>query len=244
MDWTKAKTIVIIALLITNLFLIITYGISRGEPQRDEKERQAETIALLEKRNIFIETEIPEGRGRMPVLTVEYDHLDQTLLLQEIQKQETLPGAQRSEKGIQEKVQEFLADCGVWSEHVTLDRIEQEENRMILFYKNVVGETLLEDSYMVCTVEGGRVTALSRYWLKPLEFGKAKQDTISPSVALLHFMSENKEEDVIYVDKMEMVYWLDPASIDTESPVLDTAWPAWKITYNNGKVVHIDAYEK
>lgn len=243
MDWSKAKTILIIALIAANIFLIVTYGLSKGEAQKSREERQAETIELLEKRNIFIETKIPDDKGRMAVLTVEYDNLDQRLLLRQLQHQDALPEKEETEDAIRKKVEEFFIDCRIWNKNVVLDRVIKEGDNITLYYKNVVDGIPLEDSYIACTVEKGKVTSLSRYWLKSLDFGTAKQDTIPATVALLHFMSMNKEEDVIYIEKIEMVYWLDSALIDTESPVLDTARPAWKITYNKGKVVHIDAYE-
>ncbi|MGI6751721.1 MAG: hypothetical protein ACOX4U_03775 [Anaerovoracaceae bacterium] len=243
MDWTKAKTILIIALLVANIFLIVTYGISRVEPQRSPEERQADTISLLEKRNIFIQAHIPEDKGRMPVLTVEYDSLDQRLLLRQMQRQIRLPAGEDTDEAVLKKVQQLLMDCGIWNDNVVFDKIMREGDRAMIYYKNLVEGILLEDSYIACTFEGGRVTSLSRYWLKPVKFGSAKQETIPATVALLHFMSKNKKEDLVYIEKMEMVYWLDSASIDTDSPILDTARPAWKITYNSGKVVHIDAYE-
>ena len=48
-------------------------------------------------------------------------------------------------------------------------------------------------------------------------------------------MSENTDEEKIYVQDISLVYWLDSSVFDTESPVTDTAFPAWKITYNRGK---------
>lgn len=38
MDWTKAKTILIIALLITNIFLLVTYTLSNSDNETSEEE--------------------------------------------------------------------------------------------------------------------------------------------------------------------------------------------------------------
>ena len=50
MDWTKAKTILIVALLATNLFLILTYGLDRLEPEREKRDALL-TILENNKRN-------------------------------------------------------------------------------------------------------------------------------------------------------------------------------------------------
>jgi hypothetical protein len=57
-------------------------------------------------------------------------------------------------------------------------------------------------------------------------------------------MSEKTTEGKIYVEGLSLVYWLDSSVFDAESPVTDTAFPAWKITYNNGKIQHILAWEQ
>lgn len=38
MDWTKAKTILIVALIVTNLVLIATYSFEKSRYEEDEKE--------------------------------------------------------------------------------------------------------------------------------------------------------------------------------------------------------------
>lgn len=244
MDWTKAKTILIVALLITNLFLITTFIFVKAEDRPTEEMLLSETIELLKAKNIYIDTELPTKHNKMPILSVEYDRLDQNLLQEQLWAQTPLSQDQRSTENILKMTEGFLKKCGIWRNTAELDRIENDEGIIKVYYKNVYEDYLIEDSYIICTVEDGQVTEIDRYWLNPVNFGKTKKATMSASVALINFMSEKDDMGSILVEDMEMVYWLDSAVYGTETTISDTAFPAWKITYNDGQIKHIPAFNE
>ncbi|HPZ60299.1 MAG TPA: two-component system regulatory protein YycI [Bacillota bacterium] len=243
MDWTKAKTILIIALLITNIFLLVTYTLSNSDNETSEEELLRETIALLEEKNIYVKGELPSVYQKMPVLMVQYDRLDPDFLHQKLAEQIPMERESRSRKEIVKRVEAFLKDCGIWSPNVILDKVEQQDNKTYVHYKNEYEGYLVEDSYIICTVENGVITEVDRFWLKPKGFGQAKKATISASAALLSLMREKDQREAILVEDMELVYWLNPSDYEGETAISDTALPAWKITYNDGKVKHISAYK-
>jgi len=234
MDWTKAKTILIVALLI----------FVKADDRPTEEMLLSETIELLEAKNIYIDTELPTKHNKMPILSVEYDRLDQNLLQEQLWSQIPLNQGQRSTENILNMTEDFLRKCDIWRDTAVLDRIENEEGIIKVYYKNVYENYLIEDSYIICTVEDGQVTEIDRYWLNPVNFGKTKKATMSASAALINFMSEKNEMGSILVEDMEMVYWLDSAVYGTETTISDTAFPAWKITYNDGQIKHIPAYNE
>ncbi len=70
MDWSKAKTILIIALLISNLFMGSLY-LSRLSDREDELEAAAQNVVrYAQAQGIKVDAELPAEERRMPVLFV------------------------------------------------------------------------------------------------------------------------------------------------------------------------------
>ncbi|MBA1334683.1 MAG: hypothetical protein HPY66_2587 [Firmicutes bacterium] len=75
MDWSRAKTILIIAFIITNLFL--GYNVWQKSSygyvdERAKEERITEVVALLESKGVEVEVVIPRDTQMQGILTVEY----------------------------------------------------------------------------------------------------------------------------------------------------------------------------
>jgi hypothetical protein len=113
-----------------------------------------------------------------------------------------------------------------------------------VIYKNYINEIAIEDSIIICTIRDGKIAEFERYWLNPVEVNDIEKEIISADTALIKFMSENTTGEKIYVHDIDLVYWLDSSAFNTEAPVTDTAFPAWKITYNRGKTQYILAWEQ
>lgn len=78
MDWSKAKNILIIAFIITNIFLF--YNVYKNMNENNFFYINDETVEdvkkILEERNIFIETEVPKKVPSLPILKVKYETYD------------------------------------------------------------------------------------------------------------------------------------------------------------------------
>ena len=74
MDWTKAKNILIVAFLATNLFLMVMlYGGQQAkESSAISDEYVAQTIQFLEEQNIELRAELPLEAPSLSSVTVEY----------------------------------------------------------------------------------------------------------------------------------------------------------------------------
>ena len=74
MDWSKAKNILIVALLITNLILgLAIYSGRDTYGGYDAAEVRNNTVLLLKEHGIFVEEEIiPERVERLPIMSVRY----------------------------------------------------------------------------------------------------------------------------------------------------------------------------
>ncbi len=244
MDWTKAKSILIVALIVTNLILVGAYYFQNNDLDENEAEMREVTIKLLEDKNIFVKTDIPLEHHRMPKLTVKYDTMNQDVIDEQLANQDALNENQLTEELLVSKTTEFIENCGLMNEHVVMDEIVRNENDIKVVYKNYIDGIAIEDSYIICTLTDGKITDFKRFWLNPIEVSEIKKEVIPAVAALIKFMSENTEDDKIYVEDLSLVYWLDSESFDAESPVTDTAFPAWKITYNHGSVKYISAWEQ
>lgn len=76
MDWAKAKSILIIAFIITNLFL--GYSVLRDSEAQDyaytvSEERINDIKSILQEKNIIVKADIPQEIIQLPKLTVKYE---------------------------------------------------------------------------------------------------------------------------------------------------------------------------
>lgn len=242
MDWTKAKNILIIALALTNIFLIYVYVIKAVDIKDED---QSALLQHLESKNIFVNAEIPSKVSKMPVLSVVFHATDEDLVQQKIREQDTADIKNKPYGDLQKISDNFLKKCMLWDENVTFSHLESLGEKTVVHYKNTVDGIALEDSFIRCIIENGKVVDLERYWIDPVSWGKTKQAIIPASAALLNFAKENNsgENEKIFVEDMAIVYWLDRQAFESESTISDTALPAWRITYNQGKIAHISAFE-
>lgn len=244
MDWTKAKSILIVALVVTNLVLIATYFFQDSRFKEDEKEMREVTIKLLEEKGIIVETEIPEGRHRMPKLTVQYDKMNENIIEEQLANQKTIPVTKLTDEVLISMTMEFIEACDLMTDNVTFEKITRTGREIRVTYKNYINEIAIEDSHINITIKDGKIVDVERYWLNPIEINDTEKEVIPAAAALIKFMSDNAEEERIYVKDISLVYWLDSSAFDVAFPVTDTAFPAWKITYNRGKIQYILAWEQ
>ena len=242
MDWARAKTILIIALLITDLLLIFTYG---GFNFKAESFKDSRALSeFLAQKDIYVdEKQIPLKHSNMPVLYLHSEEPGDA----ESRITEALKGPDFVMTGEDYKktADAFLKAAGLDYDTATFEGIETSGEYTKVVYKNIFHNVKVEKSYIICTFKDGVLVDCDHYWLKAERFHNKKQETISAASALLLFMSEARDEGHkdIQIDSIEMVYWLDE-SVSVGTPVLeDTALPAWKISYNGGYAAYIDAYE-
>lgn len=243
MDWTKAKSILIVALIVTNLVLVGAY-LLQNLSLENEEEMQDGTIKLLAAKNIYLKTEIPEEQPGMPKLTVQFDTINEDDVNELIASQASLPEAEQSDENLIAITTQFIKDCGLMTENVTFHSIERSGDEIKVTYKNYIENVAIEESYILCTLKGGKIVEFRRFWLDPVEVSNSEKEVMPARAALIKFMSENAGVDPIYIQNISLVFWLDTSAFNAESPVTDTAFPAWKILYNDNKVQYVTAWEQ
>jgi hypothetical protein len=238
MDWGKAKNILIVALLVTNLVLLCVYVLR--ETQRFASDDDTLRRILTEYK-VFIETELPGQPAPMAVLYVRPETEDRALIERVLAEQETIPAEDR--ESMLRAADAVLERCGFMTESTERATLfETARAGTIIRYRNVFDGIPIEESYILCTVKDGRVIEISRKWYTPLELHDTKGKIIGPIEALMQLLPEKDKEEALIVRDMEAVYRVDPERPGVESFVADTALPAWKITDSTGAVRYVDAY--
>ena len=243
MNWSKAKTILIIALLFTNILLIYTYGFHGKE--EGEMQDKATLVEVLASQNIYLNVDIPEKHESMPILSIQYAETDRELVEREMREVEPVD-VNVGKASYIKTAESFLQNCGYMTDTVELSEVQIEpnaetDNRKIVRFRNIYNDIAVEESYMVCTFEDGVLVDFDRYWLEPVSLSKKKIRTISAAAAMISFMSEATEDEPTVIEDIELVYWLKDAGFNAYTAVSDMAFPAWRVTYNGGQVRHIDA---
>lgn len=84
MDWSKAKNILIISFIFTNIFLAYTlFSVSQSQRKIEVQDEFIEDVVeLLSKKSIEIDTDIPGEIPSMPIVSVEYEVYDTQRILE------------------------------------------------------------------------------------------------------------------------------------------------------------------
>ena len=87
MDWARAKTILIIAFVITNIFLAYNVWQTKYYGHRSERisdDRIEELVNILQQRGISVSAPIPKDLYTNEILTVEYMEIDTDGLMETV----------------------------------------------------------------------------------------------------------------------------------------------------------------
>ncbi len=260
MDWSKAKTILIVALLVTNIFLVATYG-TMGVKDDPEAFDQEALITLLEHRGVYLETKIPKHSKAMDVVAVELvrsvDEEVKALLASEgasdiFHIKDKFPrdgkpewlnidNADVANAYVAASV-DFISALGFMNESVKFERIFITDDDFVqVEFENIYDGINLEESTLICKFRQGGLVDMEALWLKPINSNKRKVSVMDPAIALLALVSEKEPEEKWIVTTIELTYWLNTEESNLEDTVTDTAFPAWCITYNEGEKMYFTA---
>ncbi|AOT70548.1 two-component system regulatory protein YycI [Geosporobacter ferrireducens] len=243
MDWSKAKNILIIAFIITNLFLIfnIQSNLYENNSLSVLKDRNIEdVVAILADRNIKVEAEIPRILLQMPVLDVEYETYNEEKVVQrfgrggpisqnnsqeqiEVTKNKIIIYKNNSrdirikninESKAREEAERFIKDHGYMRQDVEYWNTFEEEGQYEVIYKQKYKGYFLEMSYMRLIVTQAGVTEFERMWLKPLQLGEHKNEIMPATKALLKVMNVLEDwEQETIITEISLGYLFDPSKI-------------------------------
>ena len=242
MDWARAKNIVIVALVVTNLFLLVVYGGKYLWDAKQEEDLYQDTMALLQARNIVLNAEIPEEQEALGAVSVDVQKFNVQKLDLLLQQETAVPENQRTRENLIEASDAFLHRAGLWVQGVYVSETETMGNRLFLTYSIAVDGVEVEGPKLYCLLEDGKVASLTGFWVSVGNQGQTEKEILTPVEALLLFAGQQAgNRGLIQINAMELVYRMDAEAMESGETVSDTAFPHWKISYNGG-VTYINAY--
>lgn len=245
MNWGKAKSILIVALALTNLLLIGIYGLQYARNQHQDDNLYEYTVSLLEENNVYLgNIEIPEKAGKMSSLTVAYDTFDSEAMDARILSGNYGQPQGTSDDEIIYYCDKILSESELMNDNVVCEGLKSDGAHTEVIYENYYENIPVEECEMKFIFENGSFTGFERKWIDVVEEGNTKKDTISPISALLIFQNTINITEPVNIDSIKIVYLLESYDIQGELPISDTAFPAWQIKYSGGTVIYISAFEQ
>ncbi len=289
MDWGRAKNILLVVLVATNIFLISVYGIRYEKSKENNSELYSYTVSQMEKNNINLACEIPEHPSKLPSLTVQYGKYDSDIVNKAIKSASDTDVRAQNDEDFVRIADDLVEECGLKTAGTAISQtVHEQDGAVVVEYENRYGSISLQECYMKVIFQDGKVSRLERRWVEPVEEGETKLEITEPATALLSFIDvikneraeangqivgagsnipmekilpadtdnvpvkaasedENNEEDedtkTVTVQKLDLVYYVENSEIGRDI-LYDTAFPAWRIEYNDGKIKYISAFEQ
>ncbi len=237
MNWTKAKTILIIALLVTNIFLIGSYQ-QRHNSAANDLTNEDILIQMLGERGIDLETSVPKGKTAVPLLQGAYVDIAPEDVEALINSQSVI-SAGDSDENFTEASEEFITYLGLMCDSLTLKSVFRKDGRVWVNFENRVNGLEVTGNYMICTFQGKRLVNFAYSWLMPTTVSGRKAELVSAATAL---MSLDNDGEPTKITDIKLVYWIpDTRDVNVDSAISDTAFPTWRVTTEGGKTQYIEA---
>lgn len=237
MDWTKAKTILIIALIATNVFLI--YSLQDRHSDRGEMTNEEVILQLMEQRNIELEVDIPRLHPSLRIIQGEYLSVDREEIAALAQE---MPTATSDYEGVAE---DFLEYLGILDDETVYEETELFEDGDIdasVRFKNEVEGLQIAENYIEVYFKDGRITDMNYHWLDDVEVSPRKIETMSAAVALMSLVNQQPGAKMT-ITGIELVYWVPDTDMELGETVSDTAFPTWEITLSSGEKKYVGAVQ-
>lgn len=237
MDWTKAKTILIIALIATNVFLI--YSLLERHSDRGEMTNEEVILQLMEQRNIELEVDIPRLHPSLRIIQGEYLSVDREEIAALAQR---MPAATSDYEGVAE---DFLEYLGILDDETVYEETELFEDGDIdasVRFKNEVEGLQIAENYIEVYFKDGRITDMNYHWLDDVEVSPRKIETMSAAVALMSLVNQQPGAKMT-ITGIELVYWVPDTDMELGETVSDTAFPTWEITLSSGEKKYVGAVQ-
>ena len=242
MDWSKAKTILIISLLVTNLILLATLYFKNMKSNAEDNDLLLEILAAS---NIQVDSGIPKKPGNMAALYVKAEILSPSESgqdLSEILFHEGRADDPEDAESVKLFADELLEKNELKDKNTYFSSIEKHELSWIVNYTDIYNGIPIEESYIKLHINNGEYSGIERKWYRPISLHNQKGEVISPVKALMQLLPEKKEDEVLIITDIELVYWVDVNNTYILSPINDTAIPAWKITDSTGHIRYTGGY--
>lgn len=269
MNWKKAKTILIITLVLTNVFLLVIYfnGLDIGKNKINE-----DLLDLLSTKGIYFENKgynFPQYLKKVYVDYYEYEndvivnkilgnnymksnntYLNKDYYL-EINENNVLKYSKRgisledNKTSLEEATiisNDFLKKVGFMDDSVKLISKNKNKDYIVLNYKKRINDKFIEKSYMKVEVFNGKIILLERKWLNHETSENDKNKIISLERALYKLENKIKQKKNVSIENIQLGYILE-SDIVMQNIQSGEAFPYFKFYLSNGETIYIEAIE-
>lgn len=194
MDWSRIKTTLILALVLTNVILGTFVWIGRDDSQKSESQQLENVLTILKSQNIHIKTAEMKIPNEMPVLEATYQLYDLEAIAKGFYKDEyyqvndsyvdnrsklevfnkntliyQVLDAMVSDEIAPEEALEiaeaFLDSIGFNSEEKVLEAINNEDDETVVTFAHTLEGQFVNGSFMSLRIKGKEVVFFERQWL-------------------------------------------------------------------------------
>ena len=240
MDWSKAKSVMIVALLLTNIFLI--YACVQKYYDKSAVADSSSFISALSKHGIEIKTDIPETKDRLPILSLSYTKPGKAKIKEILRKSDFKVAPRASEKVYKRVADKFMEELGFSMTDIFSGEVKANGKVVKVAYLSTYEGYSIYAEPLYVVFKNGKIVGLEGKTAIGFPASKRQVSVISPEKALLIFMSEEgKTSQTTEIKSIELVFWVNNENVDEDELVLDTAFPAWRIIYGDSKVRYIEA---
>lgn len=260
MDWAKAKFILIIAFIITNMFLGYSYYKTTSNAQNghfSDGEYREYVQMLLKKKNIELKIEVPEYEQRLGPILVKYEMPDRDIyktLVEEKGAVYEFEGPNKSVLTFDAKLKKydvesaidyangFLKLYGLNRHGIKLKKASENPEHIEVVYAGDYDGHFLEKSYMSFKFQRDGSLRVERLWLIPEKSGFQKRLLISPYEAIVKVYPELDDSSVISDISLGYYFKLGE-NLNIKDTKTAKAFPAWRITLSDGTEKYVSALD-
>lgn len=240
MDWSKAKNVMIVALIFTNIFLI--YACIEKYYEKSAVTDSKNFISALSQHGIVMEIKTPEAKEKLPVLSLSYSDPVGSNIKAVLKHSDFEVKNLKDKNEYKDMANKFMENMGFSMMDFVCGNVELNETNVKVPYISTYDGYSIYTEPLYVVFKNGKISGLDGKITIGVPASKRQVSIISPEKAILIFMSEqtkNKKKTVI--KDMQLVFWVNNENVDENELVLDTAFPAWRITYDDDKIDYIEA---
>ncbi|MZQ74742.1 MAG: hypothetical protein GT589_01105 [Peptoclostridium sp.] len=260
MDWAKAKFILIIAFIITNMFLGYSYyktkSIAQNEHFSDGEYREYVQM-LLEKKNIELKVKVPEHEQRLGPILVKYEMPDKDMyktLVEDKGAVYEFEGANKSVLTFDAKLKKYDVESAIDYANgflklyelngrgIKLKKASENPEYIEVVYAGDHDGYFLEKSYMSFKFQRDGSLKVERLWLIPEKSIFQKRMLISPYEAIVKIYPELDDSSVISDISLGYYFKLGE-NLNIKDTKTAKAFPAWRITLSDGTEKYVSALD-
>lgn len=219
MDWSRIKTTLILALVLTNIILGAFVFIRRDQTQQSETVQFQKVMTILKDQNITFSTDIVRKVNTMPVLEASYELYDLEAIAKRLFSDEyyevngsyvdshsklevfnkntliyqvldpVVPEEITSEEALA-IAENFLDKIGYNSKEKVLESQTVEEDETVINFAHVIDGQFVNGSFLSMRIKGREVVFFERQWLNIQQENSRIVDLIPLSKALFSLVGE------------------------------------------------------